>query len=116
MAEAAATFLTDCLQTPLNTEAATDDDSGVTLTPPNADDDAPARMLDGWEQEVGMAVAERLWARARENLRAGVWSVTDLEWVVLRAEARLTARQRACMWEALSWDVELAELAAGIAA
>lgn len=70
--------------------------------------------IENWEDQVGVAVAERLWSEARERLRSGDWGVADLEAAVVDAQRRLTARQSEQLWDALSWDIELAQLAAGI--
>ncbi len=71
------------------------------------------QFIARWEHEVGAAVAERLWALTRENLRSGAWNAADLEAVVTEAERRLTPLQCEQLWDALAWDVELARLAAG---
>lgn len=75
---------------------------------------ALTQIITEWEDRIAADVAERLWADARAKLRAGEWTARDLESAAVAAGRRLTARQREHLWEALSWDVELARLAAGI--
>lgn len=72
------------------------------------------RAICDWEDELGRRIAERLCARARAELRARTWYAPDLEAAIERVERRLTERQRDLLWDAITRDVELAELAAGI--
>jgi hypothetical protein len=67
--------------------------------------------LGDWEDELGLLLAHRFRARAKAALEAGTWSLDDLEDGIAHAERRLTAGQREALWQALTTDPELAELA-----
>lgn len=72
------------------------------------------RLIHDWEDDLGRSIAAAFCARARAELRARTWYAADLEGAIERVERRLTARQRDLLWGAITRDVELAELAAGI--
>lgn len=77
-------------------------------------DEPDMGAISDWEDQLGRRIAQRLCARARAELRARTWHASDLEGAIERLERRLTERQRDLLWDAITRDVELAELAAGI--
>jgi hypothetical protein len=80
-------------------------------------DDAPQTdtlpLLD-WERELGGLLAIRFGDRAKAALGAGEWDLDDLEDALPGAERRLTPPQRRALWEALTTDPELAQLASSL--
>jgi len=68
--------------------------------------------LNDWEDELGRLLAHRLRTRAAERLGGGEWSGGDFEDAIEAAERRMTPRQRELLWEALTGDTTLGEVAA----
>jgi hypothetical protein len=73
----------------------------------------PFRLAD-WEDELGRLSSHRFAARAKAALASGEWSRNDLEDAIAGAERRLTSRQCRALWQALTTDPELAELASSL--
>ncbi len=68
--------------------------------------------LTDWEDELGRLLAHRLRTRATGRLASGDWTGADFEDAIEAAERRMTPRQRELLWEALTSDETLGEVAA----
>lgn len=68
--------------------------------------------LNDWEDELGRLLAHRLRTRAAARLAGGEWSGDDFEDAIDVAERRMTPCQRELLWDALTGDTALGEVAA----
>lgn len=86
------------------------DPSGMGLIDATAGDPP----LDQWERRLGAMAGDRFLNRAIVLLRVGRWQAHHVEAALECAQRRLTASQRSDFWDAITGDVELAELMAEV--